>query len=855
MKRLLLLSLVSFAFCFAQGQALQLLHPASGDVWPAFSTQRIQWQFANVDNIKIEVSVDSARSWTVLQSSYPASATYYDWTVVNKPSDSCFVRITDVANPSVQSSNYPGSPFKIPKPALQIDNVDASVYGRTALPISWTSAGVQTIRLLASYNNGLSYSVIADNIPASAGYYNWIVTNTTATNCFIVIQSADTYSLSDTTGQLFSIKQLPGATAVKYHGGSYDGHSSATNKQKSVQVVTPNTKVQLTPNTTFPITWNSTSVNQVNIKYSIDSGATWLSIATGVTATVFIYNWTVPATPSAKCLVKIADASDSTVFDVSDSVFIIKANMLKFSAPALNDVYYRGQVMPISWTSQGLSKVNITYLDGSVLKTIQSGVTAANEVYNWIVPTGIPDSIGLKISDNDNPSLTDTISKLFIRTSPSVSAMKYHGGSYDGHSSATNKDAFLTLIKPNGSITIASAIPYNITWVSSGVNSVDIALSVDSGHTWKNIVSAYSNTGSYVWTVPGTASAKCLIKISNSADSTLNDVSDSVFTILAKSITLTSDTAAIRYYGTVLPLEWTQTGIEKVSLQYKTSSRGSWQKIKDSLPSASEVFNWTLPALASDSLYVRIFDTEDSSTNDQQLFAGVFKALPSASATKYQGGSFDGHAYRSTNNKINILKPAANDTLISGSTYPISWIAGNVTDSVTLQYTLDSGITWNNIANISAVTGQYQWSVPSAGGKANSKAAAIASDILSNKCIIRAVSINSVNEIVGISSKTFSIEQSNSFPPSYYWVGGTGLWSDYAHHWATTSGGTTFHSQPPSSVNNVFFDANSFNSTGQTVTVDVEAACRNMNWSGATHKPNLVVPSSLKLTVYGSIAN
>src|SRR3954452_1636034 len=98
MKRLVLLSLVSIAFLFSKGQALQLQTPAKGDTWPIFSTQRIQWQLANVDNIKIEVSTDSARSWTVIQSSYPASATFYDWTVINKPSDSCYIRISDVTN-------------------------------------------------------------------------------------------------------------------------------------------------------------------------------------------------------------------------------------------------------------------------------------------------------------------------------------------------------------------------------------------------------------------------------------------------------------------------------------------------------------------------------------------------------------------------------------------------------------------------------------------------------------------------------------------------------------------------------------------------------------------------------------
>lgn len=43
----------------------------------------------------------------------------------------------------------------------------------------------------------------------------------------------------------------------------------------------------------------------------------------------------------------------------------------------------------------------------------------------------------------------------------------------------------------------------------------------------------------------------------------------------------------------------------------------------------------------------------------------------------------------------------------------------------------------------------------------------------------------------------------------YYWVGGSGNWSDYANHWATTSGGSVFNTQQPSLSDNVYFDNNS----------------------------------------------
>jgi len=765
MKRLLLLSLVSFAFFFADGQALQLQHPTGGEVWPAFSIQRIQWQLANVDNIKIEVSTDNARTWSVLQSSYPASATYYDWTVVNKPSDSCFVRITDVANANVQSTNYPGNPFKIPRPTLKIDNVDAAVFCKSALPVTWSSTGTQTIKLFVSYNNLLSYQLIADNVSATKGVYNWAVKDTVASNCYILIQSADDNSLVDTIGQPFAIKALPVVNVAKYRGGSYDGHSSATNLVKAIKLLSPNKKEELQGNTIYPVKWNATSINQIDIKYSIDGGSSWINIVKDISASVSNYNWTVPSTPSNNCLVKIADASDTALYDISDTAFIIKTNSLEFITPDEDEIVYKGQAVPVSWKSAGVSKINISYFDGSVWMTINDAVSANNETFNWVIPSVIQDSIKLKISDVDNPSNVDTISKVIIKASPSITGMKYRGGSYDGHSSATNIGPSLRLVTPNGNNQLASAIQYNITWIDKAVDNVDLAFSGDGGMTWQNIVSSYTNIQSFLWTVPAIASAKCLIRIQSSADSTVSDVSDSMFTILSKQIDLVIDTAITRYPGSALPLEWTQLGIEKIALFYKIAIDGNWQKIKDSISSTQEIYNWILPSLPKDSLWVRICDYKDSSVKDEQIITR-FKTLPAFSVTKYRGGSFDGHSFRSTNNKIVIYKPAASDTLASGNRYAISWQSGNVTDSIQLQFSTDSGSTWTNIASTAATNNQYNWTVPTnLHRNSDTGFNRTSSTIVSTNCIVRALAKNAGNEIVGTSNKTFTIVQSSEALP------------------------------------------------------------------------------------------
>jgi gliding motility-associated-like protein len=91
------------------------------------------------------------------------------------------------------------------------------------------------------------------------------------------------------------------------------------------------------------------------------------------------------------------------------------------------------------------------------------------------------------------------------------------------------------------------------------------------------------------------------------------------------------------------------------------------------------------------------------------------------------------------------------------------------------------------------------------------------------------------------------------FADDYYWVGGTGLWSDI-NHWATSSGGSVLHSQVPTANDDVFFDANSFNQEGQTVTVNLKnAVCKTMDWSNVTNNPILTGDDTTYLRIFGSL--
>lgn len=60
-----------------------------------------------------------------------------------------------------------------------------------------------------------------------------------------------------------------------------------------------------------------------------------------------------------------------------------------------------------------------------------------------------------------------------------------------------------------------------------------------------------------------------------------------------------------------------------------------------------------------------------------------------------------------------------------------------------------------------------------------------------------------------------------SYADDYYWVGGSGNWSDISH-WVTTSGGNVYHTQLPGSTDDIYFDSNSGLTTSDTVFFTVQ---------------------------------
>lgn len=97
------------------------------------------------------------------------------------------------------------------------------------------------------------------------------------------------------------------------------------------------------------------------------------------------------------------------------------------------------------------------------------------------------------------------------------------------------------------------------------------------------------------------------------------------------------------------------------------------------------------------------------------------------------------------------------------------------------------------------------------------------------------------------------IQVNGLYAADYYWVGGSGNWSDITH-WVTTSGGTVQHNTIPTASDRVIFDERSFTGPNQIVTVNTPVVfCKDLIWTGVAGRPQFLAPATFVMQIYGSL--
>ncbi len=353
--------------------------------------------------------------------------------------------------------------------------------------ITWTSSNVTNVNIDYSTDNGVFWVNVVSSVPAGIGSYSWTIPNTPSTECLVRINDASLASVFDVSDNSFTIS--PAVTVTAPNGGEDWMLGDQQN-----------------------ITWTSQNITNVKIEYSHDNGSAWLDVVASVPAASGSYTWTIPNTPSSQCLVRISDASNASVNDVSDSAFTI-SNLVTVTAPNGGEDWSGNDQQNITWTSQNITNVKIEYShdNGSAWLDVVASVPAASGSYSWTVPNTPSTQCLVRISDASNASINDVSDATFTITAALFPAV--------------------TVTAPNGGETWLVLTSHEITWTTQDVSLIKIEYSTDNGSVWTVLVASRPVTGSAFWTVPNIPSTQYLVRISDVANTAINDVSDSTFTV------------------------------------------------------------------------------------------------------------------------------------------------------------------------------------------------------------------------------------------------------------------------------------------------------------------------------------
>jgi hypothetical protein len=362
------------------------------------------------------------------------------------------------------------------------------------------------------------------------------------------------------------------------------------------------------------ITWTSVGTSgTVNIHYSTNNGSNWTALTAG-TPDDGTYQWTVLNTPSANCLVRVAD-TDGSPADQSNAVFTIpqsQAPFITLGSPNGGEDWQAGSVHDITWTSSGTGgtvKIDFSKDEGTTWAPV-SFSTPDDGTYSWTIPNQPSTQCLVRVTDMDWDPADYSDALFTISQSPTP---------------------FITVSSPNGGENWLAGSIHGITWVSGGTSgTVKIDYSTDNGSTWEAVIAGTPDDHAHSWTVPNTVSSNCLVKVED-ADGSPSDRSNAVFMIYEYQtpfVTVDSPNGGENWLvGSGRNITWTSNGTSgTVNIDYSTDKGATWTAVTAGTPDDG-TYSWTIPNTTSTDCLVKVEDTDGSPSDQSNAVFTIFSAF------------------------------------------------------------------------------------------------------------------------------------------------------------------------------------------------------------------------------------
>lgn len=264
----------------------------------------------------------------------------------------------------------------------------------------------------------------------------------------------------------------------------------------------------------------------------------------------------------------------------------------------------------------------------------------------------------------------------------------------------------ITVISPNGGQILVVDSVVNIRWSAQSVTgTLHIEYSADSGATWKAIGTKPAREGldTLPWTVPDDTTMYAYVRV-RTADSVTSDRSNFTFRIVTSynpSVTLIYPNGGEVFApDSLVIISWREQDLTgNVRVELSVDSGKTWRLIgQHAAMNGMDTLHWTVPNDSTDAALIRVGTQGGGGTSRRDTSNAFFKitsAPPPPPASIGDVGPNGG-----------IYAP---DSVVQ-----VYWTAANVVGILRVEYSLDSGSTWNQIALIPGREGpdSTSWTVP-----------------------------------------------------------------------------------------------------------------------------------------------
>lgn len=534
--------------------------------------------------------------------------------------------------------------------------------------ITWTSIHITNVNIYYSTNNGADWNTIVEDIDAVRNSYQWTLPSTiNSADCKIRIKEVYEPSASDESDAVFTINSVPVITLLSPDGGE-----------------------ELKVGGAKFIKWTSRNIQNIKLEYCTNASApspAWQVISHSLLAGTNSFEWTIPNSISTDCKVRISDAGNPVINDISNAIFKIHNDPVNVSVAKVveakvdiigivvglnfhwwDDSTHDWHVTPAHYEKKGIIYDAVDTL--RVLGTVPVSV-------GWLTAVKY---LEMHLSYNPDILLPEEIIPAVEQLRPinyshedgvidiiwgTNEPLDVHGKIFD------LKFRYVKFDKPFQWLTLDKLPPFDLlnpesdpSIVPSDIdpqNFSDIKITkVDIKNSLNNLIDASS------WSNGSLAiSNKRTIKILSPSVNEVLERNDRTYNIL-----------------------WSSLGVVNVAIDYSTDNGSNWTSIIASTTSSPGIYPWQLPDVNSTTCKIKI----TSADNQVQYISEPFTV---------------------TNVKqLNLLSPNGGEVLKVGALKNIAWSCTNV-DKIKLEYSTGDDAGWNLIIdNVPAKQYKYAWTIP-----------------------------------------------------------------------------------------------------------------------------------------------